>query len=203
MNNAQTPASRDPYTLETVWRELRAGVTSARHPFHTAALATVAEMEDGTLGAEVRTVVVRSADPATWTVSFHTDQRSPKHAQLHRYPTVSLLLYDAAGRWQVRLRGTATADTGNESARIRWETVRADSRACYRAPIAPSAPVTEPSRGDSDVTPAASDGDGFENFVAVTVAIHQIEALYLHHRGHRRILWERRAESIARTELAP
>ena len=62
---------------DTIWSLLEEGVHNNSSAFHTPALATI-----GDNGADVRTVVLRHADPAARQICCHTDWRSPKRRQI-------------------------------------------------------------------------------------------------------------------------
>ncbi|HKK48041.1 MAG TPA: pyridoxamine 5'-phosphate oxidase family protein, partial [Alkalispirochaeta sp.] len=137
----------DDQELREIWDELEAGVAQGPHPFHTAALATVGTHSGTPVAAEVRTVVLRYVDREGWRVDLHTDLRSPKVAEIRANPAVSLLFYDAPGKRQLRAKGRATIHTQDDLTAARWETMRSQSRECYRAPGAPSSPVAGPAAG--------------------------------------------------------
>ena len=76
MNFNPAQASLDEIQVQA-WELLRDGVERRTAPFHTPVLATASHD-----GADARTVVLRGADAPSRTVICHTDQRSPKIAQL-------------------------------------------------------------------------------------------------------------------------
>ena len=187
--------------LERIWRELAAGAASGRHPFHTMAVATVDRDADDLPVAEVRTVVLRAVDPVAWQLSFHTDRRSPKAIQILRSPGLSLLFYDTDGRRQIRARGYATLRSNDERSRERWEMVPERSRACYRSPLAPGAPV---SRAVASPESDTQDPDaGYEVFTVVDVRLTELELLLLDHRGHVRLSWTAGGDPARPTYLNP
>ena len=69
---------------DIIWTLLTEGAQDASSPFHTAALATIADH-----GPEVRTVVLRHADAAARQIACRTDWRSPKRVQVENQRTVS------------------------------------------------------------------------------------------------------------------
>ena len=58
-------------------------------------------------GPALRTVVLRSADPAARRLEIRTDRRSVKVVEIEADPTVALLLYEAADEVQIRVEGRA------------------------------------------------------------------------------------------------
>ncbi|MEM8853832.1 MAG: pyridoxamine 5'-phosphate oxidase family protein [Pseudomonadota bacterium] len=167
---------------DTAWTMMVDAVPNRRAAFHQVTVANLGA--DGE--AEARTVVLRGADRAARTVRFHTDRRSGKFAALSAHPRASVHLYDHDAKVQIRLRGTAALHTGDALAEGLWSTMRDMSKVCYRQPVGPGAPIAAPD-GAMDGGLLA-DADGFANFVAVVVHIHQLEWLYLAAKGHRRAL---------------
>jgi pyridoxine/pyridoxamine 5'-phosphate oxidase len=169
-------------SLAEGWGLLVRGVADRRSPMHTIAVATV----DAEGRPSVRTVVLRAADPAAWTIRFHTDARSRKLAELARQPSVAALAYHPAAKIQLRLTGHARVLAGEAAAPI-WAKVTPQGRQCYRVAKAPGEPIATPAEG------ASIDGDGREHFRAVEVEITSIEWLYLAAAGHRRARFRRDA----------
>lgn len=211
---------QDDQELREIWDELEAGVAEGPHPFHTAALATVGAHSGTPVAGEVRTVVLRYVDREGWRVDLHTDLRSPKVAELEANPAVSLLCYDAPGKRQLRLKGRAAIHNQDDLTAARWETVRSQSRECYRAPGAPSSPVADEMAGAAAgavadavahaVAGAAAgatgtllpEAAGYAHFCVVSVTITELEVLDLNHRSHTRRRWTRRGAGFERQELA-
>ena len=191
-------APREQYVA--LWQELKRGVESAKHPFHTLTLATVRH-QDGAVMPIQRTVVLRDANSQERTVFIHSDRRSPKIADLRENAAVSLLFYDAVGRWQLVLAGVAAVHDHDSVADDRWITVAERSRACYRTPHAPSSILDEGSRttGNSAVV----NFGGREAFSVISVQIHTLEALFLDHAGHLRRRWNCAAGDPIAVDLAP
>jgi len=195
----------DDPELAALWDALEAGVAAGPHPFHTAFLATVGAHSEAAVAAEVRTVVLRYLDREQWRMDLHTDLRSPKVAEIEANPAVSLLFYDAPGKRQLRAKGRATVHNQDDLTAERWETVRSQSRECYRAPAAPSSRVEGEADGQSDggsgeLLPEAA---GYKHFCVVTVELTELEVLDLNHRGHSRRRWTRRGTGYERWEVAP
>ncbi len=185
-------------TLAEAWRLLKRGVADRRSGFHTPALATL-----GSDGApSVRTVVLRAADPATRTLRFHTDIRSAKFEEIGAEPRVAMHFYDAGKKIQLRVSGLASRHRSDRLAGLAWDATRPFSRLCYQAELAPGEVVVRPpvSRMDAnaEVTALARD-----NFAAVSVAIREIEWLYLAAQGHRRARFAWQADQLQADWLAP
>lgn len=185
-------------TLAQVWLRLGRGTVDRRSGLHTVQLASI-----GLDGApRVRTVVLRAVDPPARRLRMHTDRRSAKCAELLRQPAVEVCAYDARAKIQLRLRGLAEPTTGS-GADAAWTGSRPESRACYRATMAPGSPVDDPTLLDPDAGPAADADAGREHFAVVPVTLTRIEWLYLAARGHRRALFEWTGRDWSSGWLAP
>ncbi len=182
-------------TLAEAWRMLSRGVADRRSPFHTPAVATT-----GLDGApRVRTVVLRGVDVASRTIRFHSDARSGKFAEISKEPRVAVIGYDAGHKIQLRLTGRAQLHHGAKDtvATQAWAATGDRSRSGYRQSVGPGAAMAT---GQLLGPPLV---DGFENFVAVRVAIDAIEWLYLAHAGHRRAHFTWTGETLNARWLAP
>ena len=166
---------------DAVWGLLAEGVAQAASPFHTPALATSSRH-----GTDLRTVVLRHADPASRTVSCHTDWRSPKRRHVQHDPRVAWLIYDRQRKLQVRLRGRASLHHLDDRARERWSESTTRSRVCYSAPLAPGTPVREPAAAGTDPE------SGWQRFTVLFCRLQRIDFLYLSAGRHRRAIltWE-------------
>jgi pyridoxamine 5'-phosphate oxidase len=148
------------------------GVARRDAPMHTASVATV-----GTDGSpQVRTVVVRAVDED---------------------PRISLCLYDAAEKIQIRINARATIHQTDALADERWNRSAHYSRVCYRVGAAPSSTQTT----DETVTPLHTDGR--ENFTVVACHFQSIERLHLRADGHQRCRFDRIGTDWQATWLAP
>jgi hypothetical protein len=134
-------------------------------------------------------------------VFVHSDRRSPKVADLRENPAVSLLFYDADGRWQLLLDGAAVVHDHDALADDRWLTVAERSRECYRSLHAPSSILDEGSQTTRNS--AVVNSGGREAFSVISVQIHTLEVLFLDHAGHLRRRWNCTAGDPAAVDLAP
>ncbi len=183
-------------SLAEAWRLIGRGIADRRSPFHTPTVATT--RPDGS--PALRTVVLRGAVPAEWTLRFHTDVRSAKFAELEADPQVALHFYDSGRKVQVRIDGRARLLTGGPALEI-WAAMKPHSRACYRAEAGPGQALDTPPPAPPGG--AAQDERGRENFAVVAVAAVRLEWLYLAARGHRRARFERNDGQLSATWLAP
>ncbi|KQU04927.1 pyridoxamine 5'-phosphate oxidase [Methylobacterium sp. Leaf469] len=181
-----------------LWRLLHEGPALRRNAFHMPALATV----DAGGHPQVRTVVLREADPAAGTLRFHCDRRSAKAGEIAATGRAALHGYDTASKIQIRVSGPARLHTDDAVAEAAWAASRVMSRTCYG--IAP-APGTALPAGDAYTQP--EDGADLDlarpNFCAVVVTATRLDFLFLDRRGHRRAGWERGAAGWTGAWLAP
>ena len=162
------------------WNQLELAVKDAKHNYHLFALSTI-----DANSPDVRTVVLRNVNKNTYSISFHTDIRSPKFKQITKNPNVSVLFYDVQARTQIRIIGTASI-CGDENELISlWEKLSKESKECYMGEIAPSGPL----HGKTTINKVkeTNPDDGYNNFTRVTIHVSKMDVLLLHHLGHRRI----------------
>ena len=98
------------------WLSLATAAHDRHHAWHTPTLANVGEGI-----AQLRTVVLRSADPDTRILSCHTDSRSPKVIQLAEDSRFSWHFYDRDAKIQLRAYGNAWTHQGDTLASQRWQ----------------------------------------------------------------------------------
>lgn len=217
MHRTADPLSKEHHTrpplpdtldgvLSEVWELLVRGAQDRRHGFHLPTLATVSA--DGS--PDVRTVVLRRADPAEGLIVCHTDARSAKASQLARSDRVAWCFYDTSKTVQVRAWGRARLERPADSASASrvWEQAPVGSRRCYLAPQAPSTPAAEPIPNlpddalDGKLTPAQVE-PGRANFAVLTTTVDRIDWLSLRASGHRRAAFDRHGSGWNPTWLAP
>jgi 3-hydroxyisobutyrate dehydrogenase len=179
-----------PYGIDEIerlcWRLLYHGALMSKNPMHYMGVATC-----GTDGINLRTVVLRYADPDMKTLRFHTDVRSQKWRDLIADPRVSLLLYDNPEKTQLRLTGAATLHADDTLADEAWEKTVLYSRRCYLSLTPPSSASDLPTSGlpepfiDADPSPEES-AMGRKNFGVIQVRVQGLDWLNLNAHGHRR-----------------
>jgi len=161
-----------PSLLGRVWQSLGRGVADRHAPARHIALATTAP--DGT--PQVRTVVLRAADPAEATLDIHSDLRSAKVAALRTRPLAEALVWDRRARLQIRLSGEVAILTGPAAAAL-WSRVPENARPVYGAEPPPGTPIPE--------SLAYATADGTAAFAVLRLTLARIEVLHLGDR-HRR-----------------
>lgn len=174
-----------PIQLETLgtegWSWLVTATADRGDPLRTPMVATVG-LDDI---AQARTVVLREATSATWTLEFYTDVRSAKHDELVRTQAVTWLFYDAARSIQLRAVSTASVHTDDGIADRAWASSALASRAAYASERSPGSVIDAPTPSVF-LRDAAESEVGRENFCTVRCQVHELDILQLHPSGHRR-----------------
>ncbi len=162
------------------WNQLELAVKDAKHNYHLFALSTI-----DTNSPDIRTVVLRNVNINDYSISFHTDIRSPKFKQITKNPIVSVLFYDIQARTQIRMAGISSICGDGNILNALWNKLSKESKECYMGEIAPSDPLKGKKIFNKIVV--TNSDEGYNNFTRVTIHISKMEVLMLHHLGHRRI----------------
>ncbi|MEM6354652.1 MAG: pyridoxamine 5'-phosphate oxidase family protein [Pseudomonadota bacterium] len=180
--------------VEAAWKRLERGAADKRSAFNTLQLATI-----GPQGwPEQRTVVLRRVETSERRVTFHTDRRSAKAAEIEADGRVSLLFWDPRAKLQLRLWGQARLLTEDPFAADEWERLTTPGRRIYRTPVPPGRSLRLPEEGDG-----LREDDGRTVFAAVPVTVMRLEWLHLRTAGHRRARFEPAAEGWQGRWLGP
>ncbi|MFM8574434.1 MAG: pyridoxamine 5'-phosphate oxidase family protein [Limnohabitans sp.] len=118
-----------------LWQELTRAPHDRHHDWRTPVLATQGLPSNG---PQVRTVVLRQADAASWTLRVYTDARSPKCAELAAQPLAQLGFWSKRLNWQLRVSARVASVVEGESVQAAWEKMRASRAAAdYLSPWPP------------------------------------------------------------------
>lgn len=184
--------------FEDLWNRLE-GATTGRSPFNFLQLATV-----GLNGApELRTIVLRRVDRTAGSLTFVTDLRSPKVAEIRAEPRVSLVGYNAADNTQLRLSGTARIVTGEPERRAMWQALRGRTLVLFEAVLAPGTVLDTLDAPPDDGPFQASADEAYARFARVDVDLHRFEWLDLAASPHLRCRYVRQADDWSASRLAP
>lgn len=160
------------------WQQLVACCRDKGHAWRLLGLATL----DGDL-PQLRNVVLREADAPARTLTFYTDARSPKVAQISARPQAMLLAWSPALGWQLRLRVHLAVQTSGLAVSSRWAKLKLSPAAQdYLSPLPPGATLDGPA--------PAPQRDSRSHFAMVTAQVLAMDWLELHAAGHRRALFE-------------
>lgn len=159
MNNLPTESTEIESTrvpaplIVKVWHELTRASKDRHHHWKTPALATLGL--DGQ--PQVRTVVLRHADPTQWTLDVYTDSRSPKYHELTQHGHAQLVFWSAKLRWQLRVAVQASLHRHDDCANAAWERVRqSPSSKDYLSKQAPGEVLVRPAK-DANIADTARD----------------------------------------------
>lgn len=184
--------------LATVFARLEQAPAD-RSPLNFLQLATL-----GVDGApQVRTIVMRGCSRGAGTVSFVTDIRSPKIAEIGKEPRVSLVGYDMATMVQIRMTGRAEIVADEGERRRMWTALKGRTLLLFDAPLSPGTPIDSAGK---PLSPAAGDHaptEPFERLALVSVSLSSLEWLDLSAEPHRRILYRRRGGEWTGSLISP
>lgn len=169
--------------LADSWARLGRAAGERRRTTGRVALATLNERG----GPALRTVVLRSADPAARRLEIYTDRRSVKVAEIGADPAAALLLYDAADEVQVRVEGRAQLLPPGPALDAAWAATPGPIRAAYRMPGPPGTAIADPA-----LPPPFTDGSeaGRGNFAVIVLTVDRIDWVRLVSGADRRALFD-------------
>ena len=173
----QTPEEIRPQ----IWKELGRASRDRHHEWRTPVLASI----DADGLPDARTVVLRQVDAQAGRLTFYTDSRSPKVAQLQAQASAMLVFWSARLSWQLRLRVACSVITDGPEVDALWQGVKQSAAAGdYLSPRPPGA-VLPPSSGTADAAevkvPAPT-----HSFAVLHAQVLQMDWLELSREGHRR-----------------
>ncbi len=184
--------------IAQVWDVLHAAATS-RSPFNFLQLATIGL--DGS--PQLRTIVLRGFDREVGAISFVTDMRSPKVAEIMRDPRVSLVGFDGEKSVQLRLSGTASVAADEAARKCMWDRLRHRTLVLFDAPFAPATPID----GEGNPLAPMPDDDGsadpYDRFAVLDVTVDRAEWLDLATEPHERRRFTRRENGWDAVRLTP
>ncbi|MDP2416408.1 MAG: pyridoxamine 5'-phosphate oxidase family protein [Hydrogenophaga sp.] len=174
-----------------IWQELARATQDRHHDWRTPVLATVGVDQC----PNARTVVLRQARESVGELTFFTDGRSPKVAELQAQPQAMLVFWSARLRWQLRVSARFEVLTCGPEVDAAWARVGQSAAACdYLTAQPPGQPWAE---GELGPTPA---GTGAHHLAVVLARVQAMDWLALGLDGqHRRA----RIEGQAVTLLTP
>ncbi|MFP3710018.1 pyridoxamine 5'-phosphate oxidase family protein [Paraburkholderia sp. SIMBA_009] len=158
-----------------IWDCLRRAAADA--PQEAPSFVTMQAATVGIDGApSVRTVLLRDVSEPEGLISFHTDRRSPKLAELVKEPRIALVGVDARHSLQIRLAGTAGIVLDDAARRLAWISSPDHSLIVYRTTIAPGTRIYDPDDAFG-ADHIGDEADGFANFCVVKVRLDSLEWL--------------------------
>lgn len=180
-----------------IWQCLTAGASAGQSPFTMWQLAT-----NGADGVpQLRTIVLRAADEARNTLTFHTDMRSVKVAELRADPRLSMLAADLVKLQQIRLEGRAEICPDEAERSAIWNSARPHTLLLYQSPLPPGTPLPHSQQANADVS--AGPHDGYDNFCVVRVTLSKIDYLDISPAGQQRAVFTRSDNHWQGKRVAP
>lgn len=152
---------------------------------------------------QVRTIVLRGSSAHAGTVSFVTDIRSQKIAEIRNDPRVSLLGYDNTAMVQIRMSGVAEIVTDANERRGMWTALKGRTLVLFDAPLAPGTPIDGAGSALHPGDGAQGPEEPFERFALVRVRIDTLDWLDLAAEPHQRGLYRRSDAGWTAMPIAP
>jgi hypothetical protein len=167
------PSTTEDDLHHQIWVELQRAPHDRHHEWRTPVLASTGL--DGF--PQARTVVLRSAERAQAKLTFFTDSRSPKVAELQTQARASLVFWSKRLGWQLRVSVWATVITEGPAVDAAWQRVsQSPAAGDYLSTAAPGAAWAPDKVG---VCPQ-------HNLCIVSAQVLSMDWLALAKEGHRR-----------------
>jgi hypothetical protein len=178
----QTPEEIRPQ----IWKELGRASLDRHHEWRTPVLASA----DADGLPDARTVVLRQVDAGAGLLTFYTDSRSPKVAQLQGQAQAMLVFWSARLSWQLRARVIFSVITSGPEVETLWQGVSQSAAAGdYLSPLPPGAVLPQGS-GTVNVETASVETPKApaptHSFALLRAQVLQMDWLELSRDGHRR-----------------
>jgi hypothetical protein len=178
----QTPQEIRPQ----IWKELGRASLDRHHEWRTPVLAST----DADGLPDARTVVLRQVDAGAGLLTFYTDNRSPKVAQLQGQALAMLVFWSARLSWQLRVRVTFSVITSGPEVEALWQGVSQSAAAGdYLSPLPPGAVLPQGSGTVNVETTSIETAKApapTHSFALLRAQVLQMDWLELSRDGHRR-----------------
>ncbi|PIT82527.1 pyridoxamine 5'-phosphate oxidase family protein [Limnohabitans sp. 15K] len=178
----QTPSEIRPQ----IWIELGRASLDRHHEWRTPVLAST----DADGLPDARTVVLRQVDAGAGQLTFYTDSRSPKVAQLQAKSPAMLVFWSARLSWQLRVRVACTVITAGPEVDVLWQGVKQSAAAGDYLSLLPPGVVLPQTSGKANVETASVDPANApapaHSFAILRAQVLQMDWLELSREGHRR-----------------
>lgn len=169
---------------ELCWEELRVAAGNPDHPWCFCVFGTSEGQHP-----HLRMLVVREVDLSTWELTFHTDRRSPKVAQIFKNPATSIHFWNPAARVQLVLTGVSSVIVDEAIVKEQWERSSLTSRRAYLGSLPPGETADQPCVNfPSELIerpPSLKESEaGQENFAVIKTHVNAMDFLLLKQSGN-------------------
>lgn len=183
-----------------LWDCLAAAVCEEDLPFKVMQAATIGL--DGS--PSVRTVLLRGVSEQRNLLTFHTDLRSPKVAELSRDPRIALVGVDTVRNLQIRVSGETRIVRDEQRRLDAWQSSPDHELIAYRTRVAPGTPMADAGDALPEAEGVPGPDEGFKHFCVVEVHPTKLDWLDLSGaEGPRRACYRREGDAWAHSWIAP
>lgn len=184
------------FHAENLWKTLSRATVDKKHPWRVVGFST-----SGHEGVNSRNIILRSVEYQQALVTFYTDLRSGKIADLAHDPRVSLLFWNPRSNEQLRAWGKASVVSDSSLLEKHWSRIPDYAKKDYSTLSAPGVPLTE-WVGDTELGVGAVGGaigvgsaaeplldlnNARRNFRIIQVQVQRMDYLKLDREGHQRV----------------
>ena len=179
------PVLSDIYN--SIWVELKKGVTQRKHPFHLCFFSTISLSEEKP-EPETRIVILRDVDKETLMIRTNTDLRSDKVSQIKMSPITTMLFYDKEKKIQLRIKAESKLVSNEKEVEQTWNEAQEISKRCYYVPFPPKSKLEKPFSNES--LDLDNENLGLNVFGLIRSKLLEIDYLNLNYTGHVRCKFE-------------
>ncbi|PMS36464.1 pyridoxine/pyridoxamine 5'-phosphate oxidase [Trinickia symbiotica] len=148
-----------------IWDCLAAAVREEKLPFKVMQAATIGL--DGS--PNVRTVLLRGVSERENLLTFHTDVRSPKIAELSHDPRIALVGVDSVRNVQIRVFGETRILRDGKARLDAWRCSPDHDLIVYRTRLAPGTPMSHAGDEFDETRDVLDPAEGLKHFCVVEV----------------------------------
>lgn len=169
------------FHAENVWKTLSRATADKKHPWRVVGLST-----SGPDGINSRNIILRAVEFQHALLTFYTDLRSGKIADIAHNPQVSLLFWNPRSNEQLRAWGIASVVNDPSLLDMHWSRIPDYARKDYATLSAPGAELTELAESTVFDHASLSFDTARQNFRLIQVQIWRMDYLKLDREGHQR-----------------
>lgn len=173
------------FHAENLWKTLSRATVDKKHPWRVVALSTV-----GLDGVNSRNIILRGVEFQQALLTFYTDLRSGKIADLAHDPRVSLLFWNPRSNEQLRAWGKAIVVSDSSLVEKHWSRIPDYAKKDYSTLSAPGALLTNlavDAESGGATEPLLDLDSARQNFRIIQVQVQRMDYLKLDREGHQRV----------------